>query len=1031
MLLRRVVPAALAIAAICACEPGVGYDPGRNPPQTNYAAFDPAASPPAIPLPNDLALAQAGSVPGAQGELLRLFVGQGGFPNDQEVPISIDLVKVVVDSSGAQVRSKPNLDLSSIRICTGPGQNCNLAVMKLASPPVFVPDIDAPTAADYVTSGDHGTLNIRRTPRDVPLTATTTMKSRTWDAGAHYVAAIRGGPNGVTVDGGQPIYPQPAMYIIEQGKDLTKPENQGLIPGDTAAQRAATAAQLDLLRRQYEGGPFPVISAAFPKTDIATLTTFQIAPVPNTAPAAHVVIDSGSGTAPLPFDALLDGSTLPDDPLAPAPNARVQNLPSTFGPLAGGLATLDGFSTTAMLLVPVSGPIIVASDPGPTSTFTNNVFLYDLTDPNTPILVPTATYDDLLPAQLRQPVPSTPFHAGVLVGVQPAAASKLQTSKPLKEATEYAFVVTNRILGADQRGLGRPTVGSVLLFSNPLWAGGKSQLAGISDPQAKALERIRAQIANLITKLGGAAPFTKSAIAVAYTFRTQTITSPAVQLAAAPYDPAKNQAVNFLSAPPTLAPVVLTPAAAFTKYGVDAIAVAFSNISEVIEANLPTPNLLSTATGAFDPTLLTPNANPPIDPIPALIVVPKTVPNSCPPPAQALKCAPLVVFHHGLNGGRAQMLLGADELAAKGFVVAAIDAPKHGDRAFCSSNAQCASGTCQPIAGAATQGDATPPGQCKDASGNATSLAKKPVLCGPSASCPTTATDGISLASGNYVISGNLFRTRDTFRQDVLDNSGLILALARPPPPTLPATTAPNPVTLELASKGIAVDPSKVYWEGQSLGGILGTISAAANPRISEAVLNVPGGTFADIAVTSPAFAPALNSVLASLSPPILPGTSQFLQFVQVAKWVLDPAEPINFAGHLLGGTDHPTLPNLLAGGAPQTAKRVLGQMAVCDNVVPNPFNLLLFNVAGLAPSTANKYQVFKTITNPQAPNGFCVLPSPFDTGTVAHAFLLDHGFTAQGAANNVALSTAARVDAANFLADPNSNTPPPDLEAQ
>src|SRR5207248_7333395 len=107
-------------------------------------------------------------------------------------------------------------------------------------------------------------------------------------------------------------------------------------------------------------------------------------------------------------------------------------------------------------------------------------------------------------------------------------------------------------------------------FSNPLWAGGKSQLAGISDPQAKALERMRAQIANLITKLGGAAPFTKSEIAVAYTFRTQTITTPAVQLAAAPYDPARNAAVNFLSAPPALAPVVFNPpTAALTKYGVE------------------------------------------------------------------------------------------------------------------------------------------------------------------------------------------------------------------------------------------------------------------------------------------------------------------------------------------------------------------------------------------------------------------------------------------------------------------------------
>jgi hypothetical protein len=221
-------------------------------------------------------------------------------------------------------------------------------------------------------------------------------------------------------------------------------------------------------------------------------------------------------------------------------------------------------------------------------------------------------------------------------------------------------------------------------------------------------------------------------------------------------------------------------------------------------------------------------------------------------------------------------------------------------------------------------------------------------------------------------------------------------------------------------------------WEGQSLGGILGTLNLAANPRITEAVLNVPGGTFVDIAATSPAFAPGINALLASLTPPITPNTPEYLQFLQVAKWVLDPAESINFAGRLLGDAAHPTLPNLLATGSPpQAGKRVLGQLAVCDNVVPNPFNLLLFNVAGLAPSTANKFQVFKTITTPQSPSGFCVLPSPFDTGAVAHGFLLDHGLTAGGAANNVELSRLARVDAANFLADPASATPPPDLEAQ
>ena len=65
------------------------------------------------------------------------------------------------------------------------------------------------------------------------------------------------------------------------------------------------------------------------------------------------------------------------------------------------------------------------------------------------------------------------------------------------------------------------------------------------------------------------------------------------------------------------------------------------------------------------------------------------------------------------------------------------------------------------------------------------------------------------------MISGNLFRTRDTFRQDIIDNSNLILALARPPPPTLPATAAANPVAVELATNpslapGVAVDPLRV-----------------------------------------------------------------------------------------------------------------------------------------------------------------------------------------------------------------------------
>ena len=321
MLLRRVAPAALLTIAICACEPGVGYDASRNPTQTNYTVFDPSATPPQIPLPNDLALQQAATVPGAQGELLKLFVSQGGFPNDQEVPITLDLVKIVVDPTGTEVRSQPALDFSTLRICNGTNPSCTLAVMKLTNPPVFEPGIDQPQASDYVLNGDHGTLTLHRSLHSVP-SGSGTIQSRAWDAGVHYVAAIRGGPNGVKTTDAQVMNPQPAMFLLLQGKDLTKRENQGLIPGNSQAEKDATAQQLEALRQTYLKGPFPVLSAAFPTTDIGTMTTFQIAPAVATQP----VIDASAGVVPLPSNLLLNGKTLPDDPLAPATNAKVANI---------------------------------------------------------------------------------------------------------------------------------------------------------------------------------------------------------------------------------------------------------------------------------------------------------------------------------------------------------------------------------------------------------------------------------------------------------------------------------------------------------------------------------------------------------------------------------------------------------------------------------------------------------------------------------------------------------------------------------
>ena len=147
------------------------------------------------------------------------------------------------------------------------------------------------------------------------------------------------------------------------------------------------------------------------------------------------------------------------------------------------------------------------------------------------------------------------------------------------------------------------------------------------------------------------------------------------------------------------------------------------------------------------------------------------------------------------------------------------------------------------------------------------------------------------------------------------------------------------------------VDPGAVYFSGQSLGSIQGAADVATNPRISKAAFNVGGGTVVDVFANSPAFQDLVNQLLGGLGIDRAKDPAKFLQFLTVAKTVLDPADPINFVGHL---TNPDTmLPDLLtnAGGTvPQIPKTILSQIANCDDTVPNPFNFLYASNAGLGP---------------------------------------------------------------------------------
>ena len=1041
MLLRRSLPVVAALAA-AACAKGV---PVETPPSSlGYAMFDVSAATPVIPLPNDLGL-QASSIAkfpaSAFRDMLQSFADSGGYPNDQEVAVTIPFSKVNIDAAtGATTKEAPDLDPASIT-------PSSIVILKGATPVTYAP-VDL--AKDYVKDAGTGigtlTLHNLRVAKPTATPPVTELKGVPWDAGATYIVAVRGGPSGVKFTGGQIVNPQFTFALLLGGKPLNDPANQSIIPG-TAAEKAAAGAQLEVLRSLY-ATPFAAVDGQFPHTELAVLGTFKIAPLPA---GPQVVTDTGArGIVPLPIDLMLAGpASKPDGTLNL--NQHVQNLAS-LGALAPGIASLDGFSTTAMALASVSGPILADT------VNKDSVFLYDMTDVQHPVRVKELSEGGSFvaePCSIAAQVSMTTgatvasgcaaavpgaVKVSTAIGLQPAIPVQTATAAyflpPLKERTTYGVIITKKVKGLASVpvSLSRSTLANILLFvpeHKVATDDGKSLISGLPDASAVLVEGMRRLLHPLVAQ---AITDTKIAsrddIAVAYTFRTQSVTGKyaladaaapkgLIHFAALPYQ-AEQQAVAAggslynpkydpaVTSDPTTG--VYTKEEAWQKWGLDAATTPNDAINEVIQAQITTQNLLDPATGAFNPTGATVTEK-----IKILLVTPQPANvAACPAAVSAThKCGKLIVWHHGLGGSKASVLAVANEYAKQGYFVVAYDGAKHGDRSWCSvtpsptiNAQQCGGGTCDAIAGAGGQGDQYPPGLCHN--GNYT---KTPTNC-TSAACmvawatwtgahPTNPGDGNVAISANYLVAANFFRLRDTLRQDVIDASGVILSLSRPPAPfpAIPGTTATGGLSAVgahlyaqgLLINGFAAAGGGVHWVGQSFGAIQGTLSLAANPRLTKGVLNVGGGTLVDIFTNSPSFAPQVTALLAGLG--IAPGTADYLKFINVAKWIVDPAEPLNVAGNILGGTK-PTLPDLIfsLSGAPQADKKVLFQAATCDQTIPNAFNYHLssnIGSGGIGAAGALAGSSNSTFASAQAPSASCATG-----GYVHHGFITARGWS-------------------------------------
>jgi hypothetical protein len=1017
MSLRRMAAPALALA-LASCAKDVS--PEGSPAFVDHAVFDPSVG--AVPLPNDLALLPQSveiQPPGAQRELLEAFQVTGGFPNDLEVPITIEFTRVPVGGSGAA--SAPELDVGSI-VAPG-GAEPNLLVLRVggfgATPVAF-------EVAGYLAGAGKGTLTLRKAPAG---------GSRLWEPG-QYVVAVRGGPHGVKTAGGGEVHPQPAMYLLLQGKNLAYPENQALLPD------AAAGELLEQIRQSYLA-PFSLVEAVFPAREIAVLQTFRIAPA-----RTHVVLDPAAGVAPLPSNFLLDHSQSPP---------KVAFNPA-FGPAAAGLATLDGFSTTGMLMAPMSAPI-------DSTTVTNeSVLVYRVAGGVAERVFEVMDHvssgcSGAVPATfVAQPPPLSPSPVPV-IALQPAVPVPLPGGlcggalmlPPLEEASDYVVVITSRVKDATGAPIGRTTPASLLLFSSALVADGAATVPGVDPGTAQLLDLLRQQIQPALQALPSGV--TRGDVAFAYPVRTQSITGAALELAALPYSPdaAMLCAMHGVDCekPRPGSTRLYTPDGVgadgsiedlFAKHGVDPL-VPRAGIGVALETEIFTLDLLDPATGAFlsDPANLVPRA------IPALVLAPAD-----------RGLVPLVVVQHGLGTRRSRTsaLSIASVFASAGLAVAAIDLPLHGDRSFCNparGNAECVPGhSCVPIPSRASQGDPAGmgPGACWTTASPADpdgvpdgALAKRPSFCVAATGCddpgdwPTgweaAAGGGVPYASSEFFISTNFFRVRDTLRQHVLDASQLVRVLT-PSPASPPVGHA---VFDALLGAGTLLSPLEVSLVGDSLGAIAGVLDLAANPRFGRAVFEATGGTVVDVVLSSPDFAGAVPELLAPLGcawPPTDPAQAAgCLPILHLMKWILDPAEPINFARHVTSNT----LPNLLAGGGipgnedgTQRPKDVLAQFAVCDQTITNPFSALLAGNLGLAPFVApsapggtGTVQWYAATTGPAVPD---VYPgSGCAAGArVQHAFLLNWGAWYADEQDREALRQATVVGqetAAAFLLDP------------
>lgn len=202
----------------------------------------------------------------------------------------------------------------------------------------------------------------------------------------------------------------------------------------------------------------------------------------------------------------------------------------------------------------------------------------------------------------------------------------------------------------------------------------------------------------------------------------------------------------------------------------------------------------------------------------------------------------------------------------------------------------------------------------------------------------------------------SLVSSRDGLRQTVIDLMQLVRQIE---------------AGVDIDGDGaVDLDAQRIYYAGQSFGGIYGTIFLGTEPSLKAGVPNVPGGSITEIARISPSFRLLTAIALATRQPTLInlpplpglpvplnlqfsenmplrdqppvvdtvPGAEAIQHYLDASQWATQAGNPTSYATHI---RQQP-----LPGHAP---KPVIVQFAKGDVTVPNPTSTALLRAGGLA----------------------------------------------------------------------------------